>query len=289
MKKSTISEFGTMLQTELAGKNVNINQFVWKGKNGNAIRMMDMNSDELQEIYNHTLNMLYNTDKHTPGKYQVRKNIKSLIRNCNAELFLRYILHESGVEFLKTNLQVLDLVRGRREECDLKDDDSVTTIFSSVPKEFSTVTILDLICACLNRLGIINRKMLTNNFILAQGIWLTEDEKKELTEYDEDGKLRHWKDVIRERLLLDNVRLKVNPNGFSYTEFRAIVHLAPLSKISDLPTDTLRLFRDKVFILLDSETEFNINKWNGIKENIERVAEYKDIQLMDIYSNENKE
>ncbi len=63
--------------------------------------------------------------------------------------------------------------------------------------------------ACFDRLDVINRKMISDKFIISQGIWLTEDEKKELTEYDENGQLRKYLDVIKERLFLnDNIRLK---------------------------------------------------------------------------------
>ena len=53
-------------------------------------------------------------------------------------------------------------------------------------------------------------------------------------------------EVIKERLLLPNIKLRVDPRGFSYAEFRSLIHLTPLPKISSLPTDTLRLLRDKV-------------------------------------------
>ena len=117
--------------------------------------------------------------------------------------------------------------------------------------------------------------MISDKFIPSQGIWLTEEEKKDLTEFDKDGKIRPWIDVIKERLLLDNVKLRVDPRGFSYAEFRSLVHLEPLPKISRLPSDTLRLLRDKVFILLDADTDYHIQKWTNIKDNIEKIAEYK--------------
>ena len=86
-------------------------------------------------------------------------------------------------------------------------------------------------------------------------------------------------EVIKERLLLPNIKLRVDPRGFSYAEFRSLIHLTPLPKISSLPTDTLRLLRDKVFILLDADTDYHINKWEIIKSNIEKVAEIKNYTL----------
>ena len=150
-----------------------------------------------------------------------------------------------------------------------------------MPKEFKSVTIGALLSACLDQLEVINRRMITDNFILSQGIWLTDDEKEELTEADEDGNIRPWRDVIKERLFLPiDVKLRVDPKGFTYSEFRLLMHLNPISKISTLPTDTLRLMRDKVFILLDSDINYYIEKWETIINQIEEVAKYKKITLI---------
>lgn len=275
-----ITEFGNALQSAIESKKSDINQLVWKDKGGKEVRLMDMSKEDLQKVYNHATDMLYNTNKYTPGRIQVKQNIKTLIANCNAELFLRYILHDCNVDILRTNIQVIEFVRQCKAANNLSDDDSVTTLFTSVPVEFESVTLGQLIDACFDKLDIINRKMISDKFILSQGIWLTEEEKKDLTELDNEGKVRPWLDVIKERLLLDNVKLRVDPKGFSYSEFRSLVHLEPLPKISRLPSDTLRLLRDKVFILLDADTDYHIQKWTNIKDNIEKIAEYKGIDLI---------
>lgn len=267
------------LQTAIDNKKNDINQLVWRLKDGRNIRLMDMNQQELQKAYFHTTDMLYNENKYMPGKQRIKKNLKLLISDCNAELLLRYILHECDIDILKTGLQIADFIRGGKTSNNLKDDDLVGTLFTNVPKEFETVTLDGLMKACFDKLDVVNRKMLSDNFIISQGIWLTEDEKKELTEF-ENGKVRPWLEVIKERLFLDNnVKLRVNPNGFSYNEFKCITHLDPISKISSLPSTTLRLLRDKVFPLLDIDTDYHIEKWNTIKSNIERVAEYKGFEL----------
>lgn len=275
-----ITEFGNALQSAIESKKSDINQLVWKDKSGKEVRLMDLSKEDLQKVYNHATDMLYNTNKYTPGRIQVKQNIKTLIANCNAELFLRYILHDCNVDILRTNIQVIEFVRQCKTANNLSDNDSVTTLFTSVPVEFESVTLGQLIDACFDKLDIINRKMISDKFILSQGIWLTEEEKKDLTELDNEGKVRPWLDVIKERLLLDNVKLRVDPKGFSYSEFRSLVHLEPLPKISRLPSDTLRLLRDKVFILLDADTDYHIQKWTNIKDNIEKIAEYKGIDLI---------
>ena len=274
-----ITEF-TELANVLDSNETNINELVWKGKDGKEVRLMDMKPEELQRVYNHTLDMLYNTNKYTPGRIQVKKNIKHLICDCNAELLMRYILHDCDVAILKTNIQLIEFIRNSKSVNNLSDDDSVSTLFTSLPPEFESVTVGQLLNACFDKLDFINRKMISDTFIISQGIWLTEAEKEDLTEYDNSGKVRPWLDVIKERLLLNDVKLRVDPNGFSYAEFRCLVHLEPLSRISRLSSDTLRLLRDKVFLLLDIDTDYHINKWTKIKEGIELVAKYKDIKLV---------
>ena len=278
-EEKIISEFGDTLKNAINKVN-DLNQYVWKSKDGKTIRLLDMSKEELQKIYNHANDMLYNTNKYTPGKLQVKKNIRTLISHCNAELLKRYILHECNIDILKSPIEVVQFIRDNKKSNNLADTDSVTTLFSHLPKEFESVTLDLLLSACLDQLDLINRKMMSDNFILSQGIWLTEAEKVDLTEYDENGQVRPWMEVIKERLLLPNIKLRVDPRGFSYAEFRSLIHLTPLPKISSLPTDTLRLLRDKVFILLDADTDYHINKWETIKSNIEKVAEYKKITLV---------
>lgn len=279
-EKSVVTEFGNALSSAINTKKNDINQFVWKGKDGKEIRLMDMSADDLQKAYVHTTDMLYNTNKYTPGKYQVKKNIRVLIAHCNAELLKRYIMHDCNIESLKSPIQLVQYIREYKKNNNLQDTDSVEGLFEHLPQEFCSVTIDALLSACLDQLEVINRKMISDNFVLSQGIWLTEDEKEDLTEKDQDGQIRSWMDVIKERLLLPNVKLRVDPKGFNYKEFRALIHLNPLPKISSLPTDTLILLRDKVFILLDADTNYHINKWEDIKANIEKVAEYKQIKLL---------
>ena len=279
-EEKTITEFGNTLLNAIVNKSDDINQYVWKGKDNKEIRLLDMSDNELQKVYNHATDMLYNNNKYTPGKFQVKKNIRVLIAHCNAELLKRYILHECNIDILKSPIEIVQFIRESKKANNLTDTDSVTTLFSHLPKEFETVTLDLLLSACLDQLDIINRKMISDNFILSQGIWLTDEEKADLTEYDENGQMRPWMEVIKERLILPNIKLRVDPRGFSYAEFRALIHLSPLPKISTLPTDTLRLLRDKVFILLDADTDYHINKWETIKSNIEKVADYKKITLV---------
>ncbi len=115
--------------------------------------------------------------------------------------------------------------------------------------------------ACFDKLDVLNKKMITDKFILAQGIWLTDEEKIELTEVGKDGKARNRMEVIKERLCLNpDIKLRVNPTGLSFTEFRSLVQLSSLSKISSLTTIALKTLRDKILLLLDNDLDYHINK-----------------------------
>lgn len=198
----------------------------------------------------------------------------------------RYFLHDCEIKFFTTNLELVDFLRIKKNELNLKDTDTINNIFTNLPKEFETVTIEKLMQACFDKLNVINRKMISDRFILAQGIWLTNAEKNELTEKDSSGNRRNFMDVVKERLLLPDIKLRVSPNGFSYSEFKSLVRLDVLTKISDLTVTTLRLLRDKVFLRLDSDTDYHIAKWMTLKTNIEKVADYNRITLQTkVYEN----
>lgn len=112
--------------------------------------------------------------------------------------------------------------------------------------------------ACFDKLNVLNKKMITDKFILAQGIWLTDEEKIELTEV---GKARNRMEVIKERLCLNpDIKLRVSPTGLSFTEFRSLVQLSSLPKISSLTTIALKTLRDKILLLLDNDLDYHINK-----------------------------
>lgn len=278
-EKTTLTDFGILLSEAIDEKKNDINQFVWKESSGTEIRMLDMNASELQKAYNHVSDMLWNKRIYSPGKYKIKENIKRMEEDCNAELLLRYILYELDIDILKTNRDLLDLINQFRSVNKIKDDDSVSAIFDNLPSVFESVSIIKLVRACFDRLGIINKKIISDKFILSQGIWLTNDEKQDLTEYDENGRIRNYMEVIKERLFLNNIRLYINESGLSYTEFRSLIKLEPFGKVSEVPTNTLKLLRDKILPLLDINIDYHITKWVEIKEQLEKVAEYKNIEL----------
>jgi hypothetical protein len=189
------------------------------------------------------------------------------------------MIHDSNVGFT-TNKDLFDYIVAAKKQYDATDADSITTIVTGVPSVYERITIGQLLDACFDKLGTFNKKLLSDKFILSQGIWLTEDEKKELTEYEPDGTMRKWLDVAKERLFLANVRLRIDQKGLSYSEFRSLVQMDKLPKISSLSTTTLTLLRDKILLLLDGDLNYHIDRWMDIISQLKKVAEYKGITLV---------
>lgn len=271
-----MTEFGDALTKAIDKRNNDINLFVWKYQNGKEMRFMDMSESELQDCMNHVSDMLYNKHPYHPGKLVIRENIQKAYDNCNAELFLRYILYDCNIDVLKTNKDLTDFIIKNKIDYNA----TVGTLFGGLPVIFEKVTVNNLLNACFDKLDVLNTKMISSTFILSQGIWLTNNEKKELTEYDAEGNMRKWLDVAKERLFLPNIRLRIDQKGLSYSEFRALIQLGDSPKFSALPTTTLKLLRDKIFLLLDNDLNYHIDKWTGIKEQIEKVAKYKNFNLV---------
>ncbi len=278
------TEFGEKLQTAMDNSLENL---VWIDRNGEKVKMMEANSGDLKKFYNHAHEMLYNTDPKNPGKYKVRENIKKLWDDCNVELFVRHLLHECDTP-IKTKRDILDFISQKRDEAG-KDisHESISMLFNGLDPIYEKITIGKLMDECFDKLDVLNRRMITDKFILSQGVWLTDDEKVELTERDENGVMRNRLDVMKERLSLDpNIMLRISPTGLSFAEFRSLVQLSAVPKISTLPTIALQTLRDKILLLLDNDLNYHIDKWTGIINDLLRVAEARNIQIVEPTLNE---
>lgn len=224
--------------------------------------------------------MLYNSSMWSPGKLKIRENIHKTWDACNTELFVRYLLHECNTD-IKTKKDLLDYINNQRTQYD-KDilNESISILFNGLDPIFEKVTVTRLMDACFDKLDVLNKKIITDKFILAQGIWLTDEEKVELTETDENGRTRNRMEVIKERLCLSpDIRLRISPTGLSFSEFRSLVQLTSLPKISSLSTIALKTLRDKILLLLDNDLNYHIDKWNTLMSNIQRVADARNITL----------
>lgn len=273
------TEFGAKLKKAITAKDNDINNLVWKDKTGVNIRLMDISQNELKRYHRHCEQMLTNRDIYKPGKLVIRENIQKCWDSCNAELFARYLMHDHETD-IKTNKDLLDFINVQRKANNVDVEDSISVLFTGLPPIYEKVTVGKLMDVCFDKLDVLNKKMITDKFIIAQGIWLTDEEKQELTELEIGGKIRNRMEVIKERLCLNpDIRLRVSPTGLSFAEFRALIQLSDLPKISSLSTIALKTLRDKVLLLLDNDLDYHINKWMKIKKDIERVAEYKNWNL----------
>ena len=275
-----MSDLADKLVKAFDDKENDINRWVWKMSNGKEVRMMDLLPDQLQHAYSHVLEMLNNKDPYHPGVQRKRDQVRRMWDCANTELLLRYILYDCNIEGLKTNKDLLDYISAHKQANNITNSDFVTKIFSGLPENYSKITIDYLLSACLDALPAFNKKLLSDKFILSLGIWLTDQEKKDLTDYDANGKFRNRKDVIKERLFLNpNVEIHFNSKGLTYNEFRSLLRIETRPKFSTMTTDSIKLLRDKVLLLLDQDLEYHIQKWETLKEKLELVASQKHIQL----------
>lgn len=281
-----MSELGDKLVNAIEAKTNDKNRWLWKASNGKEIRMMDMDYAQLQQAFWHCEDMLYNKDVHHPGLYRKLEFIEKAWENANAELLLRYVLHDCHIDTLRTNKDLLDFINQHKQVNNLKNSDYVSNLFDGLPTEFMNVTIDKLLSACLDSLEAFDRRLISDKFLLSLGIWLTNDEKKELTEYDSEGKFRPRKDVIKERLFLNNnANIWFVSSGLSYAEFRALVRLEGRPKFSLLPTSTVKLLRDKILLLLNQDLTYHIDIWMDLKHKIYEIANYKNFTLRTKYDN----
>jgi len=275
-----MSDLADKLVQAMSDKENDINRWVWKTSNGTEIRMMDLSLEQFNKAYQHVCQMLNNTDPYHPGVQKKRDQVRKMWDYANTELLRRHLLYEYNIIGLKTNKDLLDYIMYHKQNSNVKNSDSVVELFTNLSDEYKTITVDDLLSACLDSLPAFNKKLLSDKFILSLGIWLTEQEKKDLTDFTESGQFRDRKEVIKERLFLNpNVAIRFDSKGLTYNEFRSLLHIEGCPKFSTMTTDTLKLLRDKVLLLLDQDLEYHIQKWNTLKEKLELVASQKDINL----------
>ncbi len=290
--------FGDKFVEAMNAKNNDIRTFVWKGAkeivNGEKvqteIRLVDATPEQLNKFYQHCKSMLNSNDKVNPGRYVLLDIIKEQRVKCNAELYLRYLEDgnpENGrMRYPRFSyLQDLkELLHNNKEVIphEAFGNTPITAVTRGIPEEFTNLSIDLVLDACLDTLGRFEKKHITLNFISKMGLWFEPQEMKDLTEKDETtGKVRDRLEVIRERLnLKDTTKLRLDPRGLSYSEFRAMVSLKS-KKYSDLTTDQLLVLRDKVLFRLEDEVNFHASQWETRMEQIKKVAESKGITIDD--------
>lgn len=281
-----------MPKTEFAEKLTNAldnhyaHNYVWKGRKlrsetgettQEVVNLMDASEEQLKRFYAHCNSMLYNPDHKNPGRRPLLVIIQQQRNQCGVELFLRDqeskgISRYSIIE--STNKVIRD--SGITQE-ELKQ--YTLGKFVVVPSEYSDLPIKLVQDGCLQKLGKFDRSHITLTFILKQGLRLTAEEEKELTEYDEKGNQIPYVDVVRQKQNIgDHMKLKMNPKGLTYAQLRAMLSLKPRN-YSELTTEQLRTLRNRILFSLEDDVLFHINQWEERIQQIVEVAELKGINL----------
>lgn len=288
----------SQLASALEEKKNDINNFIWKGArkevNGvkvqEEIKLMDASNEQLKQFYNHCKTMLYNTDKNNPGRYVVKDLIYKQRIACNAELMMRYLENQylpntNRVKYPRFQyLQDLRVILNNNREVfpmSMWSKETIDKFTGGLPEEFHNLSVETVLDACLDQLGVFDKKHLTLTFITKLGIWLTAAERREFNkEKDENGKQKNYLDIIRERNdINNNLTLTLNSDsGLTYEEFRSMIQLRT-KKYSELTTNQLLILRNKILFKLEDEVDKHISQWETLMNQIKQVAEVKGYEL----------
>lgn len=280
----------------------NVNTYVWKDarlthdKNEPQVetKLIDMDNDQLQMVYTHCKEMLYNTDPRNEGRMIVIDQLKEQYNKCGAELALRWFktLTDPKGALLYTSESLLFELRSLISDCDPDEKYQLKDLFQ-VPADYKNVFINDLMDACKDSLGIFNHSKITYSFIFNQlGVYLTQEELKEI---DKDLSLAGLdpdkisfrtkiENHIKVPLGLYNTEVKINSKGLTGSELRDMVNMKKMKgyracKYSSLTTSQLQTLRSKVLYTLEDRIVAQAKKWKEIMRQIEEVAKYKKYKL----------
>lgn len=272
----------------------NLQKYEWKKRkvlNGDqytqeVLKMIDMDSNQLTSAYKHCLNMLYNDSKIDPGRFHVLEEIKQQIDYCNTELAIRWFLalSDENDKPYYTRFSLLNEINNKlnaiKNEVPSEYILRLEDFYDGLPVDFTKIPISIFQKGCKDLLGKFNRKHITKNFIIKQGIWFTKQEQDEFREIQKLRNLSEILKVIKERLnLKQNTELLVKSTGLSYDQFRSMINLSANKKYTELTTMQLKTLRDKILFILEEDINYHIKQWQTLMGQIEEIAEYKNITI----------
>lgn len=271
-----------------------LNGYEWKKRKvleGNTyvqdvVKMMDMTEQQLSSARKHCVNMLYNDSKIDPGRFHVLEEIEQQIDYCNTELAIRWFLSlcDDDNKPYYTRFSLLNEINEKlnqiKENLPKEHILRLEDFYSGLPVDFTKIPIAMMIKGCKDMLGKFNKKHITKNFIIKQGIWFTKQEQNEFRDVQKLRRLSEILQVIKDRLgLKPDTELLVKSTGLTYEQFRSMINLNVNKKYSDLTTTQLKTLRDKILFVLEEDINYHIKQWQGLMEQLEEVAEYKNYNI----------
>lgn len=270
--------------------NFHAKNYVWKGKKvrkddgtfeQEEVLLMDTEPQQLKTYFNHCISMLYNKDHQSPGRFPLLQIIQSQKDRCGVELFLRESERQGTSRYT-----IIDSIKQAIRYSGITQDQLKTMVledFVSVDSKYSKLPITLVEDGCINRLGKFDKSHITLTFILKQGLKITDEEDRELTEYIMNGKgdnvKRNILEVVRERLnIADHMKLKIDPKGLSYNELRAMLNLQN-RYYNELHMDQLNTLRYRILFTLEDDVNFHIQQWETRLKQIKEVAALREIDL----------
>ena len=274
---------GDKLQEALDVKKEDVNSYVWKGPRVNGVqeefKLIDADYDTLKKWYNRCITMLNNTDVHTPGRLVLVNIIDDQIARCRAELLMRWLRKEKQYTNIKCLQDLRQIIANNKE---VLTPETIKTypiceVMSGLPIEFQTVSVGNVLDACMDLLGVFDCSHVTRNFIVKMGLWFTPQElQNELCQRDPNtGKPRNRLEVVREILKVDpTIRLRISETGLTFNEFKAIFNIQK-DKYSSYSSEQLNVLANKILYRLQNQCEEQAKQWQDKANEIAKVANIK--------------
>jgi hypothetical protein len=274
---------GDKLQEALDIKKEDVNSYVWKGPRVNGVqeefKLIDADYDTLKKWYNRCITMLNNTDVHTPGRLVLVNIIDDQIARCRAELLMRWLRKEKQYTNIKCLQDLRQIIANNKE---VLTPETIKTypiceVMSGLPIEFQTVSVGNVLDACMDLLGVFDCSHVTRNFIVKMGLWFTPQElQNELCQRDPNtGKPRNRLEVVREILKVEPaIRLRISETGLTFNEFKAIFNIQK-DKYSSYSSEQLNVLANKILYRLQNQCEEQAKQWQDKANEIAKVANIK--------------
>ena len=274
---------GDKLQEALDIKKEDVNSYVWKGPRVNGVqeefKLIDADYDTLKKWYNRCITMLNNTDVHTPGRLVLVNIIDDQIARCRAELLIRWLRKEKQYTNIKCLQDLRQIIANNKE---VLTPETIKTypiceVMSGLPIEFQTVSVGNVLDACMDLLGVFDCSHVTRNFIVKMGLWFTPQElQNELCQRDPNtGKPRNRLEVVSEILKVDPaIRLRISETGLTFNEFKAIFNIQK-DKYSSYSSEQLNVLANKILYRLQNQCEEQAKQWQDKANEIAKVANIK--------------